>query len=95
MLEPRAEPTWTIGPSRPGRAAGADAQRRGDDLGGGHPGPDTPAPDNQGLHDLGNAVPLGLFGKQDQWTDKQAADDRYDEVNEIAERGKQVAGSVS
>ena len=74
-VEPKAEPIWTIGPSRPDRAAGPDGDRRGDGLDGDDARPDDAAAHGHRLHDLGDAVALGFAREEvDEGADDQAAD---------------------
>ena len=72
------------------RAAGADADRRGERLDDGHLRTDLPAPLGHGEHDLGNAVAPSFRRKElDQRTVDEAADNRGedDEVDARARAG--------
>ena len=71
------------GPFTAGRPAGADGDRRADELGHHHPGAHHPALAGHRLHHLGHAVALGLAGEEvDQRADDQAAR-RRDEDQDV------------
>ena len=78
------------GPLATCRPPGADAERRGDNLGRRNSRPYSAAPDDQGLHYLRDTVPLGFLGKENERADQQTADNRDDEVDEITQPGQQV-----
>ena len=83
-------------PLAPDRAAGADAERRGERLDDRDPAADPALVAVDGEHHLGDAVTAGLRREAvDQRPVEEAADDRHDEDDEGAEERKVRVGEVT
>ena len=64
MVEPSAEPIWTIGPSRPTEPPLPIEMAEASALTADHPRADHAPPQRHGGDHLGDAVPLGLAGEE-------------------------------